>query len=141
MVETRYINPAAGEIVQRNSKGEIVRSSAVLSAFQKIHPCPSTNLTTGDCPHYSMNHVMPLACGGRDEVSNLIWIRFEFKTGYAILPKGADGKSRTAPLGYINENGVFVDMHKYATDRIERKISALNPPIPDTNACVNVLIP
>ena len=55
------------------------RSSTVLRHFRKIHPCPSTNLTTGPCPGWNIDHVIPLACYGRDVVSNLQWLPVSIK--------------------------------------------------------------
>jgi hypothetical protein len=49
------------------------RSRAVTREFQREHPCPSTGLTRGACPGYRKDHVVPLACGGPDAVSNLQW--------------------------------------------------------------------
>jgi len=134
--DTRYLT-----IPIRDTDGKLVRSAAVISAFKKIHPCPSTGLTSGACPNWSLNHIISLACGGIDEVSNLMWIRVEYKTGYKILPIDENGNKRpTAHMGYIDENGVFIDMMKYAPDRVELKIWALNPPVQDTNKCVNEII-
>jgi hypothetical protein len=94
---------------KRDKTGAIVRSGAVLKAFQQIHPCPSTGLTSGACPGWQMNHDRSLACGGCDAVSNLSW-----------LP--VDTKTCAGP---------------HCTDRYEREINALVPPLPDTAACVN----
>jgi hypothetical protein len=47
------------------------RSRTVARQFQQEHPCPSTGLTSGACPGYRKDHVVPLACGGPDAVSNL----------------------------------------------------------------------
>jgi hypothetical protein len=49
------------------------RSPAVAQEFQWEHPCPSTGLRTGACPGYVKDHVVPLACGGPDDPSNLQW--------------------------------------------------------------------
>lgn len=49
------------------------RSRAVTSAFQRLHPCPSTGLKRGACPGWVKDHVIPLACGGPDAVANLSW--------------------------------------------------------------------
>jgi hypothetical protein len=49
------------------------RSRAVAREFQRAHPCPSTGLTSGACPGYWRDHIVPLACGGPDAVSNMQW--------------------------------------------------------------------
>src|SRR5438132_11334194 len=49
------------------------RSLEVKHEFQRQHPCPSTGRPTGRCPGYIKDHVVPLACGGPDAVSNLQW--------------------------------------------------------------------
>jgi hypothetical protein len=49
------------------------RSREVARQFQWQHPCPSTGRATGACPGYRKDHVVPLACGGPDAVSNLQW--------------------------------------------------------------------
>jgi hypothetical protein len=49
------------------------RSEAVLRAFQRLHPCPSTGKPTGACPGWIKDHVVALCDGGADAVSNLQW--------------------------------------------------------------------
>jgi hypothetical protein len=49
------------------------RSHEVTREFQTEHPCPSTGRTSGPCPGYWKDHIVPLACGGPDAVSNLQW--------------------------------------------------------------------
>ena len=49
------------------------RSRAVAREFEREYPCPSTGLTSGPCPGYWKDHVVPLACGGPDAGSNLQW--------------------------------------------------------------------
>ena len=75
LTETRYCGSP-----ERTAYGVIKRSMAVTSAFQKIHPCPSTGLKTGNCPGWSINHTIPLACGGCDSVSNMDWMPNEIKS-------------------------------------------------------------
>lgn len=105
LLETRYCGPP-----KRNASGEIIRRADVLAAFQKIHPCPSTGLKTGSCDGWQKNHVVPLACGGCDEVSNLIWLPVIIKTCVAW----------------------------YCVDRFELKIYDIG--IADTDRCTNVII-
>ena len=73
--ETRYCGPPA-----RDGLGTIQRSSAVRNAFRKAHPCPVTGQIAGACPGWEINHVIPLACGGCDAVSNMDWMPVEIKT-------------------------------------------------------------
>jgi hypothetical protein len=49
------------------------RSRAVAREFQREHPCPSTGLTSGACPGYWKDHIVPLACGGPDTIANMQW--------------------------------------------------------------------
>ena len=105
LLETRY----CGE-PKRNASGDIIRRADVLAAFQRIHPCPSTGLTTGACAGWQKNHVIPLACGSCDEVSNLNWLPTVIKTCSAW----------------------------YCIDRFERKIYDMG--IPNTDQCTNVII-
>ena len=49
------------------------RSTAVKREFQLTHPCPATGLTSGLCPGYVKDHIVPLACGGPDAPSNMQW--------------------------------------------------------------------
>jgi hypothetical protein len=49
------------------------RSASVKREFQLTHPCPATGRTSGACPGYVKDHVVPLACGGPDAPSNMQW--------------------------------------------------------------------
>lgn len=71
----------------RDSKGVIIRRADVLREFQKAHPCPATGLTTGACPGWAKDHVIPLSCGGRDEVSNLQWLPDQIKSAAGTYAK------------------------------------------------------
>lgn len=107
MIETRYCGAPV-----RNADGTIHRSATVLAAFKRIHPCPSTGLTTGACAGWAVNHDRPLACGGCDAVSNMSWMPLDVKSCFA----------------------------PHCVDRYERRINALNPPLPDTANCVNEIV-
>ena len=106
LLETRY----CGE-PKRDVNGNIMRRADVLAAFQKIHPCPNTGLTTGACAGWQKNHIISLSCGGCDEVSNLQWLPMQIKTCTSWYR---------------------------ALDRFERKI--YDNGIPNTDACTNVII-
>lgn len=59
--------------VQRDKHGRIKRSNAARSAFERQSPCPSTGKTSGRCPGYVVDHVVPLECGGADAAFNMQW--------------------------------------------------------------------
>lgn len=107
LIETRYCGTP-----ERDANGEITRSTAVLNAFKRIHPCPSTGKTTGACPRWAMNHVIPRACGGCDSVNNIDWMATDIKT--------------------CKED--------WCRDRYERKIYDQVPSIPGTDACTNQIV-
>src|SRR5215831_17373898 len=58
---------------QRDSHGNIKRSSHAKHDFMKSHPCPSTGKTSGPCPGYVIDHVQALKHGGSDTPSNMQW--------------------------------------------------------------------
>lgn len=64
---------AASIVLPISASAKEHRSSSVKREFQLMHPCPATGRTSGSCPGYVKDHVLPLACGGRDAVSNLQW--------------------------------------------------------------------
>lgn len=107
-IDYRYSGPP-----RRDENGKIIRSQEVTRVFQLIHPCPSTGERSGECPDWSMDHVVPLACGGADAVFNLQWLHKSVK-------------SVGAKPGF------------YPKDRIERKVYGLEPPVEDTENCTYV---
>lgn len=50
------------------------RSPKARRAFMKLYPCPSTGKTSGPCPEYRADHIIPLACGGADHWMNFQWL-------------------------------------------------------------------
>lgn len=105
--ETRYCGSP-----ERDINGVIIRNSSVIKAYRRVHPCPSTLLFSDSCPGWSINHIIPLACGGCDSVSNLVWMPNSIKTCTT----------------------------SHCVDQYERKISASYPPQPDTNNCINQIV-
>jgi hypothetical protein len=51
----------------------LARDRNVPAEFQRLHPCPSTGRTTGACPGYVRDHIVPLCKGGADSVHNMQW--------------------------------------------------------------------
>jgi hypothetical protein len=58
---------------ERDRHGRIERSGSEKHKFQQTQPCPATGSATGPCPGYVIDHVKPLACGGRDSWTNMQW--------------------------------------------------------------------
>lgn len=71
----------------RDENGDIVRNASVVYQFRKLYPCPVTGLSTGRCPGWSVDHVIPLVCGGCDSVANMQWLPNEIKSAAGTLPK------------------------------------------------------
>ncbi len=42
--------------------------------FYQHNPCPVNGNTSGPCPGYHVDHVIPLACGGLDHPVNMQWL-------------------------------------------------------------------
>jgi hypothetical protein len=79
---------------ERRADGRIARSGSVLRAFQRIHPCPVTGSGVGPCPGWAIDHIIPLACGGCDDIHNLQWLPNGIKSAPKI------GKDRFERLIY-----------------------------------------
>ncbi len=83
LIEERYCRTEP----LRDKSGKIARRADVMAAFQKIHPCPSTGLRTGACSGWAKDHVIPLANGGCDSVSNMQWLPLSLKSCMGKLCK------------------------------------------------------
>lgn len=69
---------------QRDADGSIYRSAEVIAAFKQEHPCPVNGKRSGSCPGWAIDHVIPLACGGCDAVSNMQWLPNGLKSAAKI---------------------------------------------------------
>ena len=58
---------------ERDAHGRIKRNPAARRAFQSSHPCPATSMTSGACPGYIVDHIVPLKRGGAEEPGNMQW--------------------------------------------------------------------
>jgi hypothetical protein len=58
---------------QRGRTAPSARSSASRREFQRLKPYPSTGETTGTCPGYVVDHIIPLKRGGLDAPGNMQW--------------------------------------------------------------------
>jgi hypothetical protein len=60
-------------LLHSNAVAKTQRSNETRLEFQRQQPCPSTGKTTGACPGYVKDHIVPLCKGGADEPWNLQW--------------------------------------------------------------------
>jgi hypothetical protein len=81
-------------VPHRDADGTIHRNTSVIAAFKRQHPCPVNGKTTGACGGWAIDHVIPLACGGCDAVSNMQWLPNGIKSAPTI------GKDRFERLIY-----------------------------------------
>lgn len=71
LTETRYCGAPP-----RNKDGTIKRSAAVRREFERIYPLSAAY----DRNKWQIDHVIPLAAGGCDSVSNMQWLPESIKT-------------------------------------------------------------
>jgi len=64
-----YGAPIQAPIVGKSSG----RSERARAEFRRQEPCPSTGLTSGDCPGYRIGYIRPLSQGGQNVASNMQW--------------------------------------------------------------------
>lgn len=64
----------------RDPDGSISRSTYQRAVFIQMHPCPVSGKITGACPGWSVDHIVPLACGGMDTPVNMQWLPVQIKS-------------------------------------------------------------
>jgi hypothetical protein len=57
----------------RDASGKIKRSSAAVAQFKRANPCPDLTQVNGRCRGYVVDHIIPLACCGKDAPENMQW--------------------------------------------------------------------
>jgi hypothetical protein len=50
-----------------------LRSQKTVRAFKRLYPCPFTGKSSGPCPGWIIDHILPLECHGLDVVLNMQW--------------------------------------------------------------------
>lgn len=94
--EQRYCGPP-----HRDSAGNIYRRSDVRHAFRQFHPCPVTGGLSSKCPGWEIDHVIPLACGGCDAVSNMQWLPTGLKTAAKVGKDRFERKIYCSPMELV----------------------------------------
>jgi len=59
--------------LKRDDNGRIIRDKNQVTIFKETHKCPSTGKLGGRCPGYTVDHICPLSCCGKDDPSNMQW--------------------------------------------------------------------
>lgn len=93
-------DPRLTDAPARDANGRIARSYAQRAAFRSEWPCPSTGLRAGACHGWSVDHVIPLACGGIDAPVNMQWLPLAMKREKDAFERriyGGRGVSRGCP--------------------------------------------
>lgn len=72
---------------ERTEEGKIKRDMGKVDDFKQLYPCPSNGKSSGACPGWAVDHVIPLACGGCDLVLNMQWLPNEIKNHAGQFPK------------------------------------------------------
>ena len=49
------------------------RDPSQVRAFRHAHPCPATGKTSGACPGWVVDHILPLCSGAPDKPGNMQW--------------------------------------------------------------------
>lgn len=55
------------------SAAAMARDRGEVRLFRSHNPCPVTQRTTGACPGFVVDHIIPLCAGGLDSPSNMQW--------------------------------------------------------------------
>ena len=74
-VKVGKVRPPAIKCVgcPEDSQGLPQRNPHAERDFKRLQPCPSTGKTSGRCPGWVVDYVVPLKDGGLDDPTNLQW--------------------------------------------------------------------
>ncbi len=56
-----------------HAEARLKRSQIAKAEFKQQHPCPAAGSTNRPCKGYVIDHIVPIACGGADALSNMQW--------------------------------------------------------------------
>lgn len=92
IIPNRIIDPrcchASPDTIKRNpTTGRISRSAPERQAFVRLHACPPTGKHTTSCDGWDIDHIIPLASGGCDQVGNMQWLPNAIKSGAGVVAK------------------------------------------------------
>lgn len=83
MIKLRYLPYTLTLIACITAYAGFERDASQVRSFRLSNPCPSTFRTSGACPGWQVDHIVPLCAGGADSPDNMQWISVEdhrFKT-------------------------------------------------------------
>ena len=67
--------------------GAMARDPGQVRKFRAENACPATNLFTGACPGWVVDHAWPLCAGGKDDPSNMRWQEYKESLKKDILER------------------------------------------------------
>jgi 5-methylcytosine-specific restriction endonuclease McrA len=59
------------------AEARTARSYKARAEFKRLQPCPATGKSSGPCPGWEIDHVVPLYKDGADSPANMQWLKIE----------------------------------------------------------------